>query len=333
MDSLTHIVLGAAVGEAVLGRKVGNKAMLWGAFAASVPDFDVAITSLFNPVDALFVHRGFSHSLVFALLIAPIIGFIIAKIHKEPKEVGFRQWAYLSLMAIFSHSIIDCFNTYGTELLAPFSSARLALDSIGIIDFTLLLTLIVLVISILLFKKNYAVRKGLAFAAILFTILFTSFSVFNKLYIEKSFTAQLNCDGTEFTRIKTSPLPATNFLWLILAEDSTGYYYGYRSTFDKGKTKLTYIKRNQELLGEFKNNAMVKNLIRFTEGFYAVNKLENDPLLLYDLRFGSMAFNDKNWFVFTFEISGNNENVIISRSNPNRSFSLQNFKNYFERLI
>ena len=41
MDSLTQIVLGAAVGEAVLGKKVGNRAMLWGAVAGTIPDLDV----------------------------------------------------------------------------------------------------------------------------------------------------------------------------------------------------------------------------------------------------------------------------------------------------
>ena len=41
MDSLTQIVLGAAVGEAVLGKKVGNKAMLYGAIAGTIPDLDV----------------------------------------------------------------------------------------------------------------------------------------------------------------------------------------------------------------------------------------------------------------------------------------------------
>ncbi len=36
MDSLTQIVLGASVGEAVLGKKVGNKAILWGAIAGTL---------------------------------------------------------------------------------------------------------------------------------------------------------------------------------------------------------------------------------------------------------------------------------------------------------
>ncbi|MGB5360641.1 MAG: metal-dependent hydrolase, partial [Eudoraea sp.] len=41
MDSLTQIVLGASVGEVVLGKKVGNKAMLYGAIAGTIPDLDV----------------------------------------------------------------------------------------------------------------------------------------------------------------------------------------------------------------------------------------------------------------------------------------------------
>jgi inner membrane protein len=40
MDSLTHIVLGACLGEVLLDRKLGRKAMLWGAIAQSAPDID-----------------------------------------------------------------------------------------------------------------------------------------------------------------------------------------------------------------------------------------------------------------------------------------------------
>ena len=46
MDSLTHIVAGAAIGEALLGKKIGKKAMLWGAIAGSAPDID-AVTNFF----------------------------------------------------------------------------------------------------------------------------------------------------------------------------------------------------------------------------------------------------------------------------------------------
>ena len=41
MDSLTQIVLGGAIGELVARRKMGNRAVLWGAIAGTIPDLDV----------------------------------------------------------------------------------------------------------------------------------------------------------------------------------------------------------------------------------------------------------------------------------------------------
>ncbi|NBW94975.1 MAG: metal-dependent hydrolase, partial [Bacteroidetes bacterium] len=41
MDSLTQIALGAAVGEATVGRKAGKKGALWGAALGTLPDLDV----------------------------------------------------------------------------------------------------------------------------------------------------------------------------------------------------------------------------------------------------------------------------------------------------
>jgi len=72
MDSLTQIVLGAAVGELVLGRKVGNKAMLWGAIAGTIPDLDVLSKLFFDDLRANEVHRGVTHSILFSLVLAPV---------------------------------------------------------------------------------------------------------------------------------------------------------------------------------------------------------------------------------------------------------------------
>ena len=75
MDSLTQIVLGAAVGEVVLGRKVGNKAILWGAIAGTIPDLDVLARSLFDPLRANELHRGITHSILFSAAMAPVLAF------------------------------------------------------------------------------------------------------------------------------------------------------------------------------------------------------------------------------------------------------------------
>ena len=82
MDSLTQITLGAAVGELTLGKKVGNRAMLWGAVAGTIPDLDVLagffMKDVFHVMDelqSLMFHRGPSHSLLFAVLISFPLAF------------------------------------------------------------------------------------------------------------------------------------------------------------------------------------------------------------------------------------------------------------------
>jgi len=47
MDSLTQIVLGAACGEIALGKKIGNKALLFGAIGGTIPDLDVILGYVF----------------------------------------------------------------------------------------------------------------------------------------------------------------------------------------------------------------------------------------------------------------------------------------------
>ena len=58
MDSLSQIVLGAAVGEAVLGRRIGNRAMIWGAVAGTIPDMDVLGKYVLSELDNLGFHRA-----------------------------------------------------------------------------------------------------------------------------------------------------------------------------------------------------------------------------------------------------------------------------------
>ena len=115
MDSLTQIVLGAAVGEAVLGKKVGNKAMLYGAIAGTIPDLDVLARYFVDTVTATEWHRGFSHSIFFSVLFAPIFGWLIFRLERK-REASFKDWSWLMFWGLFTHPILDAFTTWGTQL-------------------------------------------------------------------------------------------------------------------------------------------------------------------------------------------------------------------------
>ena len=330
MDSLTHIVLGAATGQVVLGKKMGNKALLWGAIAGSIPDFDTFITPLLDPVTSLLFHRGPSHSILFAIICAPILGYLISKIRQG---ASFKQWSWLVLLSMTLHSTIDIFNTYGTALLWPFSSARLSFDSMSIIDILYLTPILILAIVLIFKPKQSKARQKLAIGILAFTFVFVTLSVGNKLIVDKRIKYQLNEKGIEYSRFKTAPLPLTNFLWLVLAEDSLGYHYGYISSFDKRPVDFKYIYRNKELLGEYKYSTQVGRLIEFTKGYFTLSSIDSGSVCLYDLRFGSMAFEDDKWYVFSFHISGDKMNPVISREHPNRSFNLENIMAYYKRVV
>jgi inner membrane protein len=84
MDSLTQIILGAATGELVLGKKIGNRAMLWGAVGGTIPDLDVLGKFFLFNIDNLAFHRGISHSIFFAVLGAVVFGWLVQQIYKSP---------------------------------------------------------------------------------------------------------------------------------------------------------------------------------------------------------------------------------------------------------
>jgi len=83
MDSLTQIVLGAACGEVVLGKKAGNRAMLWGGIAGTIPDLDILANFVADDMTALAFHRGISHSLFFAVVAPLVFGWLVARFYKS----------------------------------------------------------------------------------------------------------------------------------------------------------------------------------------------------------------------------------------------------------
>ena len=92
MDSLTQIVLGASVAEATLGKKIGNKAIVLGAIAGTIPDLDIVTRFFVDDLTASVMHRGFSHSLIFPFVAAPILAWILKKIYSNYTDVSFNDW-------------------------------------------------------------------------------------------------------------------------------------------------------------------------------------------------------------------------------------------------
>ena len=145
------------VGEATLGKKVGNKAMFWGAVAGTIPDLDVIANFFVDNVTANELHRGFSHSILFSILMAPIFGWIIAKLYKN-EEADWKDWSRLMFWGLFTHPILDAFTTWGTQLFWPFDY-KVAFNNIFVADPLYTVPFLICVIIAMFYKRTHPKRK------------------------------------------------------------------------------------------------------------------------------------------------------------------------------
>lgn len=111
MDSLTQIVLGAAVAEAALGKKIGNRAMLWGAIGGTIPDLDVLTGFWMNDLQRIEAHRGISHSLLFGLLFPLLMAWLVKRLYDGNfyRRPGYKLLVTI-LNVIFVSSILFAIN-------------------------------------------------------------------------------------------------------------------------------------------------------------------------------------------------------------------------------
>ncbi|MCX5682622.1 MAG: metal-dependent hydrolase [Planctomycetota bacterium] len=151
MDPITHGLLGAAVAQLGFRQRIGRDASWLAAAAAMAPDIDILVAPLItrlgsNGNNHFLEHRGLSHSLLLAPLLAATIagGWWMARRlilrRWPPKDPAFRPTPFwllyaCTVLAFITHPLLDWCTPYGTELLAPLSDARYAADCVSIVDF------------------------------------------------------------------------------------------------------------------------------------------------------------------------------------------------------
>lgn len=252
MDTITHALLGAGLAQASFRGRLGRDAPYVAAVAAASPDLDIFFPALQRflgqPVDMLAVfryHRGITHS----LLMAPVFALGLSalwlagrtlrarrqaalapspggdSLTSGPASAGGRTWPwlFLCLMAAFaSHDLIDLCTSYGTQLLAPLSDRRFAVDAIGIIDliFTSLLALTLLATAL---ARNWAPARTalparVARAGLAACLAYLLVGLGTGLYLEKSF------DGPGIRQVRAYPQTGAIVLWRVTRQYDDGHW-------------------------------------------------------------------------------------------------------------
>jgi inner membrane protein len=271
MDSLTHVVLGAAIGTAVLGRKVGARAAVWGAACATLPDLDVLIP-YGDPVRDFTFHRAASHSLFWLTLAAPLLAL---GIHRLLRATGgtFREWWLLTWLALVTHPLLDAFTVYGTQLLLPFSNYPVGFGSVFIIDPLYTVPIAVGLIAAL-WLRNHAPDRARRWnaAGLALSSIYLGWSLFAQSQAEAAVERTLAGTPLAGAPALATPAPFNTLLWRVVVMDDGGYHEGYYSLLDdRPVVRLERHASAARLLEPLRQDWTVQRLAWFSKGFYSVN--------------------------------------------------------------
>ncbi len=284
MDTVTQIGLGAAVGEAVLGRQVGRRALLWGGICGLLPDLDVLVP-LGDAVKNFTYHRGPSHSLFVLAAFTPLMVYSILKVH--PQTVLHRtRWLWLVFLALTTHVLLDCLTVYGTQIFWPLPMPPVMWSTLFIIDPAYSLPLLAGVLAATIMSRKITRGHMVNRACLAISTLYLFWSIGAKIHVESVARVSLERQGISHSMLLTTPTAFNTLLWRVLAMDNEGYAEGYYSLLDGNRDiRMMRLPANRQLLQGIEDHWPVQRLQWFTHGFYAVQQIAGG-IVMTDLRMG-----------------------------------------------
>ena len=304
MDSITQGVLGAAIGEAVLGKKIGNKGAIIGAIVATIPDLDVILYLFYDKLEMLSIHRGFSHSILFSLLGAFLIAFILSKV-KWTSNIKFKILLLFAWLCLFTHMLLDAFTAYGTQLFLPFSNRRLGLDSINVVDPVYTIPLIIGLILSLWVYKSKPNRSKFNHYGLIISSLYLVFTLLNKESVKSEISNKLSNENIEYSALLTMPVGIANINWYGVAKGQDSIYMLKYNVFSNSHNPIEMFPINEAYLNQI-DSTVAEKMRWFAKGFYTVEKVDEKIRIFnlqVDMRGIVSSGNKKSPTVGYFEMS------------------------------
>jgi inner membrane protein len=199
--------------------------------AANAPDMDT-YSFFTDNLEYLQVHRGYTHSLVFAPFVA-LIPLLLVKAFTRTRFTLVTLATYLGcVLAVLSHLLLDWTNVYGVRLLLPFSAKWYRLDSTDIIDPVILGVLILavaapalsgLISSEMSGRKKIGPRRGWAWFALVAVFIYDAGRAMAHDRAISLIDAH-NYKGAPAERISVFPVRFTLMRWRGIVEGD-GFIY------------------------------------------------------------------------------------------------------------
>ena len=286
MDPLSQAALGAALPQSVSKPERIVHATWIGALAGMAPDLDVLIRSSTDPILFLEYHRQFTHSLIFipvGALLCSVVFWGLAR-----RVLSFSEIFVVALLGYGTHALLDACTTYGTLLLWPFSDARIAWNTVSVIDPLFTLPLLLFVVLAILKRQPKLARVGLCWA-----LIYLGFGWVQSERAETAGHALAASRGHSPVTLQAKPGFANLFLWKIVYEFDGKFYVdairaGINIKVFPGNS-IVKLDTKQHLPWLDQSSQQAKDLARFdwfSNRYLAIDR--DNPLLIVDVRYSML---------------------------------------------
>ena len=288
MDPLTQGIVATTAAQSISFNKKLLIISIVGFLSGLAPDIDIFIRSKEDPLLFLEFHRQFTHSLVFIPIGGLICSILFYHLFTKRFNFTFKETYIYSVIGYATHGIIDSFTTYGTQLLWPFTTDRLAWNTISVID--PLFTIPVIILCLFTLIKN---NKVYSYYAITWMILYQTFGFIQKDRAENIINSYAISKGHQIESIEAKPSFGNIIVWKVIYSDDKNYYInaiklGFSHIIYPGEMiKKLDIKNDFQWLDT--DSQQFKDLERFR--WFSNNYLglaKSDDNIIYDIRFSAI---------------------------------------------
>ena len=301
MDWIMHAAVGAAVGEIMLGKRIGNPALAWGALFGIAPDVLDAMVGLFLSTTAtLAFQSGPTHSLPLAGLLAFLVPRWLAPQWKRAKvTVPQIRWFIAAVWG--THLLAACLSNPGVQACWPIPAPRLCFNVLGTGDAVagIVLGLALIALAFLRTKKQQAKRRRLWWWGVGLSGGYLGLALMAKWAASTGFAADLARRGIVPERRMESPTPWNLLLWRGLVDRGDEIWVGYRTVFEWHSTPVrwTVFPRERAAFANHAEAPETRRIAAYTNGWWLARP-NKTGLWLADLRSGeSRIWGDRKGMV------------------------------------
>ncbi|HEY3498096.1 MAG TPA: metal-dependent hydrolase [Polyangiaceae bacterium] len=280
MDTLTHGLLGLAVGA--LRRPDADRTAVFVAcaLAAEIPDLDYLWPAGDSVLHSLKAHRGLSHALLAAPLVALVSTALTKLVFRRAPALSIFLWSLPAVL--FAHLLADAWTGWGTRLALPFSEARVTLDWMMVVD--PLFTLPLLVGALWGIRKRTLIRRALLTGAAVSSVYLVA-----RVAIRAELTSRVQAAYPSAEAVQVFPSWLGPAHWRYVAVASDRFAAGDVSLFAAPQERAGHPRARESVPSAFaRSNATVREALAWAR-FPIVNERPRAPsgveLTIADLRY------------------------------------------------